>query len=582
MELRRFRPRLAISVAAGALAIAGLIGVTPVAASPALTGAATETAGQVSPLCQLEGGQAFAVDTGQGRQFPYDPLVYPFVMAGDSLQVKVIPCWADDSPPSDNWITSVTAYLGDDNVPVAQANGLHTVAPFTLDLNGSDSIPATPSLAPLTIHATDNQGVTRWSAAIMVQLVTPCGNEELVGVDSGAAHDGYLPQIKGGAAQISVIPCSLDTSTPPDTWISSITAWVYGGAQVNAAHPAAELTGLHATDPFTLDLHNYDGTAFPPGPLDLALDVTDNHGVQQTVSRNIWVVDPISASWSVGTTQPDTSTTVQATFDNESGSPIRSVTFALDNAAGAGEPAPADLADDLSYAESTMTFVAGPNRIEALVTLANGITYPLAGYEVAARYTVDTSVTAPDNTEWGDLTTFRARAVSSSGTAQRGLTLHLQSRVVGSTTWVERAAATTDTHGAATLSVPAAKTGTAAWRVTSTSTKTQHPSTSPTHLVRVHAVFGRLPANRSIRIRNTIRYEVVIRPANARARVDIQVQRIGRLGWTTLGHVVSGPNTTTVPVRPTRTGNYRVRLVVEPTTVLARTISRNWDLRVNR
>ena len=82
--------------------------------------------------------------------------------------------------------------------------------------------------------------------------------------------------------------------------------------------------------------------------------------------------------------------------------------------------------------------------------------------EVGARYVVDTSVAAPDNSEWGDLETFHAKAVSSAGVAQRGLTLHPQSRVAGTTTWVERAAASTDKRGAATLSVPAAKTGTAA------------------------------------------------------------------------------------------------------------------------
>ena len=277
--------------------------------------------------------------------------------------------------------------------------GCTRVTPFTLDLNGSEAVPATPSIAKLTIRATDSRGVDRWSAVIGLQLLTPCGNDEVVGVDSGAVHDGYVPQVEGAAAQISVIPCSPGTSTPPDTWITSVTAWVYSGDQGNDAHPAAEVTGLHATDPFTLGLHRQDGSPYPPGTLYLDLDVTDNHGVQQSVNRQIYVVNPVTASWSVGTTLPDTPTNVRATFDNESGSPIRSVTF-TEVTTAVGDPIPADLASDGSYAESTMTFAAGTNRVWALVTLANGITYPLAALAVGARYIVDTSIAAPDDTEW--------------------------------------------------------------------------------------------------------------------------------------------------------------------------------------
>jgi hypothetical protein len=130
------------------------------------------------------------------------------------------------------------------------------------------------------------------------------------------------------------------------------------------------------------------------------------------------------------------------------------------------------------------------------------------------------------------------------------------------------------------LSVPAAKTGTAAWRITSTATKTRRASTSPTRVVRVHAAFGRLPKTRSARVGHTTRYSIAIRPANAKARVDIQVQRIHRPGWRTLAHVTSRQAMTTVPVRLTHAGTYRIRLVVRQTTVVARTVSRNWDLRV--
>lgn len=575
MRLRTSSPRLAISVLASALAIVALTGVAPSAASPAVTSAAAAAADQVSPLCELEGGQAFAVDTGQGKQFPNDPLVYPWVMAGDTAQITVIPCWADDSPPADNWITSATAHLGDDSTPVAQANGLHTVDPFTLTLNGSDSVPAAPTFEPLTIHATDKRGVEQWSATIMVQLLTPCADDPVVGIDSGAAHDGADVQIEGGAAQVTLIPCS------PDTSVTAVTAYVFGGAQIDDQDPVAEVTGLNATAPFTLDLHDNDGTAFAPGESQLYLDVTDNHGDVQTVRRTLWVANPITASWSVGTTLPGTPTTVRANFDNETGSSIRSVIFTLYNS-GIGDPVPAELSDDLSYAESTMTFEPWINRIRALVTLANGITYPLAGYDVDARYIVDTSVAAPANAAWGDQTTFHAKAVSSSGIAQRGLTLHLESRVPGSTTWVERAAAETNARGAATLSLPAADTGTAAWRVTSTANRRRHRSTSSTHLVRVHATFGRLPANRSARVGQTVRYKVVVRPATARARVDVQIQRVGRSAWTTLGHAISAARATIIPVRPTRAGKFRVRLVVHATTVLARTVSRSWDLHVER
>src|SRR5690349_7816829 len=179
MRLRKSGPALTFSIFAIVLAVGALIGVTPAGASRTPASAAAEAGTQVSPLCQLEGGQAFAVDTGQGRQFPYDPIVYPMLMAGDRAQIKVIPCWPDGSAPTDDWITSVTAYLGDNNAQVAQQSGLHTVTPFMLDLNGTESAPATPSIAQLTLHATDNRGVERWSAVIGLQLLTQCGNEEV-------------------------------------------------------------------------------------------------------------------------------------------------------------------------------------------------------------------------------------------------------------------------------------------------------------------------------------------------------------------------------------------------------------------
>jgi hypothetical protein len=568
-------------VVAGAGLAAPVVTATPAGAAPVPSMAtANAVAGEVSPLCQLEGGNAFAVDAGESKQFPNDPLAYPLLMGGDAVQITVIPCWTDDPTQTGNWITSATAYLGNDDTPLGEVNGLHTVDPFTLDLHPT-SVPSTPSLEQLRIEATDNTGVERWSAGIAVEILTPCSDDTIVGIDTGTAHDGYYPQIKGDAAQITVIPCSLSDPTQTDTWITSVTAWVWGGPQVDDEHPVAEVTGLHATDAFTLDLHNYDGTVFVPGTLDFRFDVTDNHGVEQTVSRQIWVVNPISASWTVGTTEPDTPTTVRATLNNETGSPVRSVTFSLTNTA-LSDPAPASLAADLSYAESTMTFTAGPDRIFAFVTVANGTTYPLARYDVDARYTVDTNIAAPDNTEWGARTTFRAKAVNSAGVVQRGLTLHLQSRALGSTTWVQRALATTNARGAATLSVPAATTGTAAWRITSKETKIRHASTSPTHVVRVHAVFGRLPHRRSTQVGHTIRYSVVVRPANARARVDIQIQRIGHPGWSTLSHVTSQPTTTTIPVRLTHVGRYRIRLVVDRTTALARTISRSWSLQATR
>jgi hypothetical protein len=575
MGPRKFSPKLAVAVLAGALAIAALTGAAPSTASPAVRNAAAAAADQVSPLCELEGGQALAVDTGQGRQFPNDPLVYPWIMAGDTARITVIPCWTNDSPPADDWITSVTAHLGDDSAPVGQADGLHTVDPFTLLLNGSGSVPPAPTIEPLTIQATDKRGVEQWSATIMVQLLTPCADDPLVGIDSGAAHDGADVEVESDAARVTLIPCS------PDTTITAVTAYVFGGAQIDDQHPVAEVTGLNATAPFTLDLHDNDGTAFAPGESQLYLDVTDDHGDVQTVRRTLWVTSPITASWSVGTTLPDTPTTVRASFDNETGSPIRSVTFTLYNS-GIGDPLPAELSDDLSSAESAMTFEPWINEIRPLVTLANGITYPLAGHYVDARYIVDTSVAAPTSTTWGEETTFHAKAVSSTGIAQRGLTLHLQSRVPGSTRWVERAAAKTNARGAATLSLPAADTGTAAWRVTSTANKRRHRSTSRTRLVPVHATFGRLPAKRSVRIGHTIRYKVAVRPASARARVDVQVQRVGRSAWATLGHATSRPDETTIPVRPTRAGSYKVRLVVHATSVLARTVSRDWNLLVKR
>ncbi len=359
-----------------------------------------------------------------------------------------------------------------------------------------------------------------------------------------------------------------------------MTAWVYDGGQHDYWRPVAEVSGLHATDPFNLDLHSSDGIAFPAGQHTLYLKVTDNQGTVSNYSRQIWIVDPVSASWSVGTTLPDTATSVRANLDNTSSSPISAVTFQHD-ATTAGEPAPADLADDLSSAEATMTFTAGENRLWAYVTLANGITYPLASYDVDARYIVDTSVAAPQDADWGELTTFHATAVSSSGGVQRGLTLHLQSRAPGSTSWVERASAVTDTHGTATLAIRAATTGTAAWRVTSTRSKKRQSSASSTHLLRVHAVW-RLPANQSAQAGHTVRYVVESTPVNARARVDVQVRRTGHPGWTTLGHTPYGPDVRTVAIRAPLAGQYNVRYVVESTKTLARTVSADWNLHVTR
>lgn len=214
------------------------------------------------------------------------------------------------------------------------------------------------------------------------------------------------------------------------------------------------------------------------------------------------------------------------------------------------------------------------------MTLANGITYPLPAFEVDSRYVVDTSVVAPDDADYGQTTTFHATAVSSTGTAQPGLTLHLQSWTPGAKTWVERAAAVTNSHGKASLSVHASSTGTASWRVTSAESKKRRSSTSPSHILRVHAIFGRHAANRSVKAGHTIRDQASIKPVSVHTRVDAQVHRVGHAGWTTLGHTTSGSAIATITIRAPRAGQYKVRFVVESTRTLAQSVSGSWDLHV--
>ena len=542
---------------------------------------ATASTADRSPLCQLEGGHAFAVDAGESVQTPDDPDVHPLLRAGEKAEITVIPCWTSDSAP-DNYITSVTANLGDDNALVGRASGLHTVDPFTLDLNGAGSIPPAPTLAPFTVHAVDNHGVERWTATVFVKLITPCANDDdVVDIDTGTVHNGYYPQIESDAARISVIPCPNALAVSPDTSLASASAWIGGDAQVTLGHPMAQLDGLQATSPFTLDLHNDDGSAFLPGQQILYLKVTDNRGNVSWFSRQVWIVGPVSASWSAGTTLPDTPTTVQADLHNTSDSPVTAVSFTLVTTT-LGAPQPARLSDDLSSATGTLTFAAGPDRVWARVTLANGITYPLPAFEVSSRYVVDTSVAAPADADWGQPTTFHATAVSSTGTAQRGLTLHLQSRAPGSKTWVERAAAVTNSHGKASLSIRATNTGTASWRVTSAESKKRRSSTSPSHVMRVHAIFGRHAANRSVKAGHAIRYQATIKPGSVRARVDAQMHRVGHAGWTTLGHTTSGSAITAITIRPPHAGQYKVRFVVESTKTLAQTVSGSWDLSVTQ
>jgi hypothetical protein len=392
----------------------------------------------------------------------------------------------------------------------------------------------------------------------------------LVAVDSGVQFDG-IPQIDGYAAHVDVVPRWTDGPAQTDTWVTAVSAEFDG-------RPVAAADHLHAFGAVPLDLHNTSSMAFYSGEHQLSVAMVNSDGSSDYASIAIWVVNPVSATWTLGTTRPDTPTRVSATIDNTSGSAIHSIQLEQDLTA-VGDPVIDPAAP--TAAQTTMSFAPGSHYLSALVTLANGNTYRVF-HHVMSLVEVESSVDAPDESTWGDTTTFHAATISAKGVAQSGLRVQLQSKAAGSTRWISQAAAVTNRLGTARMSVPTSRTGNATWRVVSALTKTQSPSTSHTHVVRVRAAFGRLPSSRSVRVGRLASYHLAIKPSTSATRVDIQARRTGSTGWTTLSHVRVGRSTTAVPVRLHRAGAYQIRVVVDGTRAVTRTASRAWSLRVTR
>lgn len=416
------------------------------------------------------------------------------------------------------------------------------------------------------VVAVDDAGATSEQAPVLI--VRHRYSAHLT-YDSGATRNG-IPQLEGDDAHITVVPQWFDGPMQTTSWLTDIEVQF-------DLRPVGALSGLQAFAPVTVDLHDADGTAFNAGEHQLSICATDNHGNQHCENPAVFVVNPVTATWVVGTTQPDTPTTVTATIHNDTASAIHSLTLRLrDGTEVASVLDPVGATPSIS---ASMTFAPGGNYPNVIVTLANGNTYRVFD-EVISMIDVSTTLDPPAEPSWGDDINFRAQAVSSRGTAQAGLAVHLQSRAPGSTTWVSRATALTNKYGKAVMAVPAATTGSASWRVTSSRTKIQKPSASAAHLVRVRAAFGRLPAPRTVRIRQTSRYTLAIRPALSGMHIDVQYRRVGTVRWTTLNRTAVETGSTALAVRLTTAGRYRIRVRVEPTTRVTATASASWALRV--
>lgn len=525
-----------LAVAAAMLALAGFI--SPPAA------VATTSSGPSLALPDLSffGSTDQQVWTGYSRLYT-DVHIAPDPSTGETV----------DS------IELVVPGLSDQTVP-APSGGSGAVT-FTLPT-------AYPHQVSGYVIAIDASGATSEQAPV---LINPAYHGAHLTYDSGATHDG-IPQLEGDDAHITVIPEWYDGPTQTVSWLTDVTV------DFNL-RPVGAISGMHAYGPVTVDLHDADGTAFNPGEQQLTICATDNDGGRQCENPAVYVVNPITASWSVGTTQPDTPTTVAATIHNDTTSAIHSIALRLrDGTVVASVLDPASATPTIS---STMTFAPGGNYPNVVVTLANGNTYRVYD-EVVSLIDVDSTLDPPDDASWSENTTFHAQALSSRGAPQSGLVLHLQSRAPDSSAWVSRASAATGKYGRAAMVVPAAATGTAAWRVVSSRTKIQKASISAIHTVPVRAAFGRLPGPKTVRARHASRYKLAIRPATSGMRVAVEYRHLGTLHWTTLNHIRVARGHAALAVRLATAGRYRVRVVVEETRRVAATASASWALHVVR
>lgn len=414
--------------------------------------------------------------------------------------------------------------------------------------------------------AIDADGATSDQMPVMI---VPQQYSAHLDYDTGATHDG-VPQLEGDDAHITVTPQWYDGSDQTTSWVTDV-------AVQFDLRPVGEVSGLQTNGPVSLDLQNADGSAFNPGSHELSVAVTDNHGNQQWSNLEVWVVNPVTATWSIGTTDPDVPTTVAATIHNDTDVAISSLALRTrDGTVVATVSNPAEASPTIS---STMTFDPGGNYPNVIVTLANGTSYEVF-QEVLSLIPVQSSLQAPDHPAWNDDATFHARAVSPQGAAQSRLLLDLQSRAPGSAEWVSRAKAVTDKHGNAVMTVPAATTGSASWRVVSSRTPKRKASRSHVRTVRVHAAFGRLPGARSVHESRTVHYELAVHPATSGMHLAVQCRRAGSSHWSKLDDVPVAQGPTAIAVRLAKAGRYRVRVVVAASSHITTTASPSWVLHV--
>ena len=460
--------------------------------------------------------------------------------------------------------TSITGFrLMVPDYPVSPLADVSLAAPA--DGSGTGTITVDTSKVPPGTYigylvAIDSAGVA--SALTEVDIVVP--NPYKIAARTVAAS--------ADAIIVSVTPTWLDHSTSARTWLAGVSVYQNGtllgsGDTFPAPHDSATLT-----------VHPPAGASFPAGDNALTVTAVDNRGIERTVALNASTTNPLTTTWTLGSTIIDGSASgISLRVSDSSQSELAQIVMTVDRTR----------VSSVTWTQPSLTAIVpasvkltpGLHDVAATITLTNGQQF-VAHKSVSAYGRAALTLSAPHSTTWGNTSTFRA-ALAMGGKPQPGALVQLQSHAPGSANWVTRTSARTGTTGSATLGVSAALTGTATWRVVTAATGYRLAGTSTSTTVPVTARFGPLPATSTAHLRQVKQYTVTVAPYLRGVVTAVQYVVPGHKTWSTYTHVaLPSSGHLTFKVAFAHTGTYRLRVLWPTTTRIASKASASWYLRV--
>jgi hypothetical protein len=355
------------------------------------------------------------------------------------------------------------------------------------------------------------------------------------------------------------------------TYLNNVTAY-FDGTQVGSANGFG-----HPHDVDGVKLWAPGHTPFPlGGSHTVRIVVTDNRGITHEASVPVTAVDPVSAAWTVTDALAGSATDIGVHIQSAT-SPIASVTLA-----GPGGPLATKTgngsSNQLTVAAHSTQARAGHYAFTATVVQTDGYTYTVQDTVVVLR-PVTLRLQPPSTASYGARARFVATATDR-GTVLAGHTVVLESRAAGSTTWVVRRTATTNTSGQVTFAVTS--TGSATWRVVAAATGSFAAGTSLARSVPVAAAFSGMPTTVRTSTNRTVRATLSCRPYEPATQVVLQYHAVGTSHWrvATRGSIL--PNGSVIlQTAFTKSGEYVLRAERVAGLRIAATFSPTWTVQVS-